>query len=167
MLYEALALTAVATGAILTTAVVWSRRNTWVRGAAVAIYFTLMPMVAGAAFFSLSNPAPWIQTITVPGGDYLVLGAKMVQDEAIYVWLDFGADHPRYFALPWSNETADKMQDMLDAQRRGEIPGFKIIIPYEWSWDKNPPQFHPLPQPKMMPDKPPQVEPPQRYEREA
>lgn len=166
MLYETLAILAVGLGAALASATIWSRKNTWVRSAAVASWLALLPLVTGTTFFSLGNPAPWVQTINVPGGNYLVLGVKMVQDVAIYVWLDFGADHPRYFALPWNNETADKMQEMLDAQRRGEIPGFKMNIPYEWSWDDNPMQFHPLPQPKMLPDK---LEPPepQRYERSA
>jgi hypothetical protein len=127
-----------------------------------------MPLVVGATFFSLGHPAPWVQTINVPGGKYTVLGVKMVQDVAIYVWLDFGAEHPRYFALPWSNETADKMQGLLDKQRRGEIPGFELEIPYEFSWDDSPPQFHEKPQPRRVPDKPlEEPPPPQRYEREA
>ncbi len=167
MLYEALALLAVGMGAILATATIWSRKNTWVRGAAVAGWVVLMPLVTGAAFFSLGNPAPWVQTINVPGGEYKVLGVKMVQDDAIYVWLDFGKGHPRYFALPWDNETADRLQALLEAQRYGDIPGFKMTIPYEWSWDQSPPQFHPMPQPRMMPNKPSQPQPPQRYEREA
>lgn len=164
MVYEALAILAVGLGAGLATAVVWSRKNTWVRGAAVAIYFALMPLVVGSAFFSLGHPAPWVQMVTVPGGKYLVLGVKMVQDVAIYVWLDFGEEHPRYFAMPWDNATADKMQEMLDAQRRGEIPGFELEIPYEWSWDENPPQFHPLPQPRRVPDKPLEETEPEHYE---
>ncbi len=165
MLYEVFASLAVVMGASLALATVWSRKNSWVRGAAVASWLVLMPLVIGSSFFSLGHPAPWVQTINVPGGKYRVLGVKMVQDVAIYVWLDFGADYPRYFALPWDNATADKMQGLLDRERRGN-GGFEIEIPYEWSWDTNPPQFHLLPQPRMMPNKPPQTEP-ERYERSA
>jgi hypothetical protein len=164
MLYELLAVAAVSVGIALTTATVWSRKNTWVRGAAVAAWIALMPLVAGAAFFSLGHPAPWVQTINVPGGDYRVLGVKMVQDVAIYVWIDFGAEHPRYFALPWDNDTADKLQGLKDRERRGE-GGFNLTIPYEFSWDDNPPQFHPLPQPPAMPQK--RQDEPERYERDA
>ncbi len=166
MLFELSGLAALAIAAGLTTATIWSRRNTAMRSVALAAFLALMPAMVGVGFFAMSHPAPWLQTITVPGGKYLVLGVKMVQDVAIYVWLDFGEDHPRYFALPWDNETADKLQGMLDAQRYGDIPGFQLEIPYEKSLDQNPPQFHPLPQPKMLPDKVPQEEP-QRYEREA
>ncbi len=166
MLYELFAVAAVGLGGAFVSATIWSRQDTWVRGAVVAGWVAFMPLVAGSVFFSLSHPAPWVQTITVPGGEYTVLGTKMVQDVAIYVWLDFGADTPRYFALPWNNDTANRMQELLDQQRYGEIPGFSLTIPYEWSWDRNPPQFHPLPQPRAMPGKPPQEEP-ERYERSA
>jgi hypothetical protein len=166
MLYELFAVAAVGLGVALASATIWSRKNTWVRGAAVAGWVVLVPLVAGSTFLSLGHPAPWVQAVTVPGGEYRVLGVKMVQDIAIYVWLDFGKDHPRYFALPWDNTTADRLQGMLDAERNGE-GGFAMDIPYEWSWDDNPPQFHPLPQPKMVPDKLPQQEEPRRYERQA
>ena len=166
MLYEVLAFLTLGLGSILASATIWSRKDTWMRGAAVVGWLALMPLVAGSAFFSLGHPAPWVQTINVPGGKYRVIGVKMVQDVAIYVWLDFGGGYPRYFALPWSNTTADKIQELLDQERRDE-GGFELEIPYEWSWDKNLPQFYPLPQPKMMPDKlEPQTEP-KRYERSA
>ena len=167
MLYEILTVAAVAVGATLASATIWSRKSTWVRGMAVAVWIGLMPLVIGSSFFSLGHPAPWIQNINAPGGEYFVLGVKMVQDEAIYIWLDFGAGYPRYFALPWNNDTANQLQDLMDKQGTGKIPGFALDIPYEWSWDENAPQFHPLPQPKLMPDKvEPQAEP-KRYDRSA
>lgn len=147
MIFEFLAAMAVIGAAALTTATIWSRKETWVRGAAVAGFFALAPVIGGAALYALSHPAPYYPAITAPGGEYTVLGVKMVQDEAIYIWLDFGAEHPRYFALPWDNEMANRLQEMLDKQRHGEIPGFRMKIPYEHSWDTHPPQFHPLPQP--------------------
>ncbi len=167
MMYEVFAIGAVGVGLALALTTIWSRRNTWVRGAAVAGWIALMPLVVGSAFFSLSHPAPWMPLVTVPGGEYTVLGAKMVQDVAIYVWLDFGAAHPRYFALPWNNDTANNLQGLLDAEKYGEIPGFTMMAPYEWSWDESPLQFHPLPQPKGIPDKIPQQEAPTRYDRSA
>ena len=132
----------------------------------MAVFLLMIPVITGTGFFSLGHPAPWVQTLTVPGGDYRVLGVKMVQDVAIYVWLDFGADHPRYFALPWDNETANQIQALLDRQQNGD-GGFTLNIPYEKSLDRNPPQFQPVPQPKMVPDKLPQQEEPRRYERSA
>lgn len=167
MFFEALTALAVLGAAVLTTATIWSRRETWVRGAALAGFFVLAPVTGGAVLYALSHPAPYYPAITAPGGEYTVLGVKMVQDEAIYIWLDFGSDHPRYFALPWNNETANRLQEMLDAQRRGQIPGFKMSIPYEHSWDRNPPQFHPLPQPIIPIPKQRQQDDPLRHERAA
>jgi hypothetical protein len=167
MIFEIFAIISLAIAVGLTTSTIWSRKQTIARVIAVLLFLGLMPVLAGVGFFAMSHPAPWVQTLTVPGGKYTVLGVKMVQDEAIYVWLDFGGEYPRYFALPWDNETADRMQRLLDAQRRGEIPGFRLLIPYEKSLDTNPPQFQPLPQPKALPDKVPQQEPPTVYEREA
>lgn len=167
MLFELSGLAALAIAVGLTTATIWSRRQTAMRGAALAALLVLMPAIAGVGFFAMSHPAPWLQTVTVPGGKHTVLGVKMVQGVAIYVWLDFGREHPRYFALPWSNATANQMQDLMTQKRRGEIPGFQMVIPYEKSLDQNPDQFLPLPQPKMVPDKPPVQEAPPVYERSA
>lgn len=164
MIFEFLTAAAVLGAGLFASATIWSRKNTWVRGAALAGFFAMAPIIGGAVVFALSNPAPFV---LAPGGEYRVLGVKMVQDEAIYVWLDFGADHPRYFALPWSNKTADQLQKLLDQQRRKQIPGFKMKIPYEHSWDRHPPQFYPLPQPVIPIPKRHQQEQPYRYERGA
>lgn len=165
MIFETLVLLAILGLSVLTTAVIWSRKDTWMRGAAVGGFFLLTPVIAGASLYARSHPAPYIPVVTAPAGEYLVLGVKMVQDEAIYIWLDFGERHPRYFALPWDNETASQLQGMLDAQRTGRIPGFRMAIPYEPSWNINPPQFHPLPQPIIPIPKERQREEPHRHER--
>jgi len=53
-----------------------------------------------------------------PQGDYVVVGAKIVVDKAIYVLLDTG-DVPTYYVLPYSTAAANQLQDALDA-RNGE-----------------------------------------------
>lgn len=131
----------------------WSRRNTGARLLAVLVFVGMIAPVAGISLTALSLPAPYIPGITAPGGTYFVLATKMVQDEAIYVWIDGGQGVPRYYALPWSNELAEKLQDMIEGQQRGENGGVTMDIPYEFSWDNHAPSFQPLPQPPMMPPK--------------
>jgi hypothetical protein len=166
MIFESLALIGVVGVALLATATIWSRKNTWIRGAAVAAFFALTPIIGGASIFALSHPAPYIPGILTPGGEHSVLEVKLVQDEAIYILLDFGISHPRYFALPWNNLLANELQDLMDQQRRGDIPGFDMVIPYEFSWDGHPPQFHPKPQP-IVPIPKRRNDNPLRYERGA
>jgi hypothetical protein len=166
MIFEALAGTAIIGVAALTTATIWSRRSTWVRGAAVAGLFTVVPAIVGTGLFALSHPVPY-HPVFMPGGKYIVLSAKLMQDEAIYLWLDFGKDHPRYTALPWDKETAQQLQELMRKRQAGKIPGIEgEFPPFEWSWDRNPPQFHPLPQP-VIPIPKLRNDDPLRYERGA
>ncbi|MFW6028312.1 MAG: hypothetical protein ACOC9Q_02175 [bacterium] len=85
-------------------------------------------------------------------GDHRVLAVKMVQDKAIYIYLDAGRREPWLLLLPWSNEAANriqKLQDKAPPDSHGEF-----MLRYEPSLDVHKPQFHPLPQPPMLPPKP-------------
>lgn len=129
---------------------VWSRLRSVARGIAMVLFFVGAPVVGVAAAAGLGWAVPVIPYLTAPAGeDYRVLGTKMVQGEAIYVLLDTIGE-PRYYRLPWDQETADKLQDMMDDPNNG---GIVAQLPFEFSWDQNAVQFHPLPQPKAMPDK--------------
>lgn len=147
--------------AIMATIAIWSRRGpARARGLAVVAFVLASPIAAGALGMSLGWPVPLYSGLTAPAGEWVVLGVKMVVGKGIYVLIDDG-DIPRYYSLPWSNEMADKLQDMLD---KGETP--TITVPeFEWSWDRHPPTFQPLPQPRVLPPKP--REEPRRYQRDA
>ena len=73
--------------------------------------------------------------------------------QKIFVLLDIGSGEPRHYRLPWDQKLADKLQDILDDPDEG---GVMLKIPYEPSLDTNAAQFWSLPQPKALPDKPPQ-----------
>ena len=122
MMFEILALVGVVMLLGLTVATIWSRKNTWVRGAAVAIFMAAVPVIVGVGFSALSHPAPY-QLSIVPDGKYRVRGVKLVQDKAIYLLLDFDQDAPRYFSFPWSNKLADKIQRMMNQRQ-----GFAVVI---------------------------------------
>lgn len=166
MIYEAIGAFVALGIAALVVATIWSRKDSWLRPAAVAGFFTILPATGALVFYTLSHPAPLIPVVSTPGGEYQVIGTKLVQDEAIYLWLDMGRGHPRYYALPWDNKTADRLQDMINQQKRGKIPGFTAKVPFKFSWDRHPPEFHPMPQPVIPIPKRRQQEP-QRYERGA
>lgn len=138
--------------AFMALLVVWTRRQSILRPFAVACALFSAPAAAVAIATPLGWPVPLYGGLTALGGEYPVLGVKMIAGKAIYVLVDTG-DEPRYYMIPWDRELADQLQDILDDPGN---EGAKIEIPMEFSWDKNKPQFHPLPQMKVLPDKPPQ-----------
>jgi len=131
--------------------VVWARRQTLYRALAVTIALLSAPAAALALALALGWAVPMVPVLTAPGGDFLVLGTKIVQGEGIFVLLDTGGGEPRHYRLPWGQKLADKLQDILDDPNKG---GVMLKIPYEPSLDSNAAQFWPLPQPKALPEKP-------------
>ena len=163
MVFELLTLVAIAVGAGLVTTTIWSRESTRVRLGAMVMFLALLPLLAGSGFMALSHPAPWIQTITVPDGDYEVLDVKFIQDVAIYVWLDFDGGSPRSFYHPWNNELADKLQGKMAGQY---LTGERVYLrlSFDLSFDSEM-QILELPQERMPNKFEVQVDPPY-YDRE-
>jgi hypothetical protein len=82
-----------------------------------------------------------------------VLAAKMVQDEAIYLYLDDPTrTEPRPLKLPWSNDAANRIQKLQD--EAGPEANGHFMLRYEPWLDTYAQQFHPLPQPPVLPPKP-------------
>jgi hypothetical protein len=131
--------------------VVWTRRQTFYRALAVVVALLSAPTAALVLASALGWAVPIVPVLTAPGGDFLVLGAKIVQGEGIFVLLDTGGE-PRHYRLPWDQKLADRLQDLLDDPDKG---GIMLQIPFEPSFDPNAARFWPLPQPKALPDKPP------------
>lgn len=97
--------------------------------AVIAAATGIMPAV------TLGHPATHL-----PNGEHVVLGLKIDEPRAIYVLLD-GAP-PRYYRLPYSDETAKALQDAAYAAEAGEgqvvmnndgnvQPGFSERMPTE------------------------------------
>lgn len=151
---------------VFTIGTIWSRRETWIRLAAVVGFVLIIPYVAVVTASSLGFPRPYIPEITIPAGDHDVLGGKIVRDEGIYVLFALqGHIKPRYYALPWDKDTANKFQRMMEKHRggfRARVPKYKG--PWWQKFFKKTPQFHPPPVPPVMPDKREQT-PGRAYER--
>lgn len=137
---------------------IWSRAGTWARPAAVILFVLGIPAVGAAGLQSLGHHLPLKMAWELPPGEHRVLAAKMVQDEAIFLYLETGRNEPWPLQIPWSNDMANriqKLQDEGDPDAKGQF-----MMRFEPSLDLNAEQFHPLPQPPMMPPKPRQEAPP-------
>jgi hypothetical protein len=147
----------------MATITIWSRVQTKLRGLSVLGFLLVVPISAPGFAYVLGWPVPRFAAFGNPGGDYAILGTKMIAGEAIYVLLDTG-DVPRYFAFPWDKKMSDKIQELLDSE--GGKEGMRMKLPpFEFSWEKRePPEVYALPQPKVMPDKPRQAEQPKRFD---
>lgn len=131
---------------------VWSRRDTWGRPAAMGLFLLGVPAITVAGVESLGWHKPMSLAWDLEAGDHRVLAVKMVQDEAIYLYLDDGTRiEPRPLMLPWDNGTANRIQALMDES--GPEANGEFMLRYEPSLDISEQQFHPLPQPPVLPPK--------------
>jgi len=132
--------------AILANIGIWSPRRLWVKLSAVIAVALFLPAAYVAFAELLSRPKPvnieWAQR-NVP--EAVVLGASMIEDKAIYLWLSFeGRDEPRAYTLPWSENLAKQMRK---AQQQAEAEGTKVMVrqPFENNLDEMERVFYPEP----------------------
>jgi hypothetical protein len=126
------------------------RGSLWRRTLSVGMFVLLIAVVYGGALEMMSRP----KTVRLEWRDLkeaTVLAASMREGEAIYVWLQMdGAAEPRSYALPWSIQQAQELQQaMADAEQSGT--GVKVSQPFESSLDTGEPKFYALPQPALPP----------------
>ena len=127
------------------------RGRVWQRAASATVFVLLIALVYGGSIELLGRPKP----VRLEWRDMekaQVLGASMREDQAIYLWLQFdGASEPKVYALPWSMQTA---QDLQNAMQQGEATGtgVEMTMPLKSGLDDREPKFHPIPQPAL-PDK--------------
>lgn len=142
--------------ALLAWLTVWSRRADRMRHVAIAAVIIGLPAVATAGIEALSWPRP-LWAMWDIGGEVRIIGAKMVKDVAIYVYIDADGIEPRSVALPWDTNAAKQLQDLFDdPANQGQA-----LMRYEWSWERRAPlQFYQPPQPPSLPEKTPEPEAP-------
>ena len=135
---------------------IWSRKDTWARPAAIVLLLAALPTIAAAGVHTLGHHRPINLAWELGRGEYLILGVKMEQDKAIYLYLE-APDRlePWPLVLPWDNETANEIQKAMDgSEGEGADGEGKMMMNYDPSLDDNPLQFHPLPQHPVLPAKP-------------
>ncbi|MGD9507223.1 MAG: hypothetical protein AB7I59_14335 [Geminicoccaceae bacterium] len=147
-MFAVMALLAIALASIC----IWSPRRLVLKAGALVLAFALMGTAYGAMLDLLSKPKPasfeWFLA-TAP--EATVLGSSMVEDKAIYVWLQLdGAEEPRAYRLPWDQRTAEQLQKAARAAAEQQT-ALRMRMPFERSLDDREPRFYALPQPALPP----------------
>lgn len=146
--------------AIYTWGIIWSRRETRVRGLAVLGFVMLLGALGPASLETLGWHRPHWAAVRLDG-DVVVLSFKLVRDEAIYLYVDAGPGQPRAIYLPWSDEEAQKFQEKQKESERAGRKG-KFIMRF----DGVTPQFVNPPATRRIPPKP-KVGAPPMYDRDG
>lgn len=139
---------------------IWSRRDTIGRHAAVAVFIVGVPIAAAVSVETLGWAKPLWAAYELRG-DFRVIGAKIIVDDVIFAYIDIpSSSEPRAIRIPYSSETASKLQSMMDN------PGTagEIMMRFDWSQDQSSVEFHLPPPENAMPEKEQQEEP-LRFER--
>jgi len=108
--------TALFLAASLAAIAIWAPRIPRVRAAALAIATLLIPVGYLQAIELLSRPKPmkfeWLQRDATVAQ---ILGASFDEGRAIYLWLRVEQEiEPRYYVLPWRQEAAQKLEELID-----------------------------------------------------
>ena len=116
---------------LLSGIAIWAPRKAWIRIAAVALAVTMMPLGYMAYSGLLSKPKPrqlaWLERNVEKA---FILGASFDEGRAIYLWLRLeGIAEPRYYALPWHQDTAEKLQDEIEEATK-KNGGIMVIKPF-------------------------------------
>lgn len=102
--------------ALLASIAIWSHRQTLVRTAAVVLTALFVPIGYLGVTQLLSQPKPmhheWFKRHV---DEATLLGVSMREGEAIYLWLRLDDSlEPRYYVLPWQQQLAEKLQNVID-----------------------------------------------------
>ena len=134
--------------------------------AALSGFFAVL---LGALFFGYSDmlgrpKATQLEMFRGSMKDARVIGSYMREGEGIFLWLLLpGNPEPRYYKLPWNEQTATALQNAIEQNNQQHGGGVVMNLPFEHSLDRDKPKFYPLPQPKL-PDKPYEKTPTQTYQ---
>lgn len=102
--------------AVLATIAIWSQRRTPVRTLAVIMTALFIPIGYLGVTELLSQPKPmqheWFKRHV---DEATLLGVSVREGEAIYLWLRLDDSlEPRYYVLPWQQQLAEKLQNLID-----------------------------------------------------
>lgn len=101
---------------------IWSRRPTYLRTLSIITLPIGLVISILLATLPLGHPTKCIFGLTIPKGQYAVLGMKIIKDDKIFLFLDSGKE-PLSCYIPYSNETASKLQETFNEFGSGEISG--------------------------------------------
>ena len=110
----------IGTAALLTSIAIWAPRKTPIRVLALAAMTLFMPIVYVQFVGLLAKPKPaawaWLER-DVDRAE--VLSVSFDEGKAIYMWLRLnGMIEPRFYSLPWRQETAEDLEDAMEQATR-------------------------------------------------
>ncbi|MPY75584.1 MAG: hypothetical protein GEU87_15140 [Alphaproteobacteria bacterium] len=153
----------VAVAAVLATLAIWAPRAPKTRFAALLATLLFIPLGYVQLVEMLARPKPinfeWFRRDVEQAQ---ILGASLDEGRAIYLWLRVDKDiEPRYYVLPWKQNVAEKLEDLIDNAVRNNTT---IILkePFIRKFMKDMGDLNanivppPLP-PQKMPTPPPQI----------
>jgi hypothetical protein len=116
---------------VLATIAIWSQRRTPVRTLAVIMTALFIPIGYLGVTELLSQPKPmqheWFKRHV---DEATLLGVSVREGEAIYLWLRLDDSlEPRYYVLPWQQQLAEKLQNLVDEAIR-EGASVRISDPF-------------------------------------
>lgn len=161
LIFAAAAVLAACLGSIA----VWAPRQVTTKLAAVVLAGLFLPVAYAGISDLLSRPKPvGLEWWLARADEATVLGSLHEEGRQIFLWLSLdGVEEPRAYALPWSRELAQQLQD-AEQQAEEQKTGVRMRLPFEPSLDDREPRFYAMPQPAM-PEKPGAPPPAQRFER--
>ena len=149
---------------ILATVALWAPRRVWIKLGALGVTAVFLPAGYFGLSEMLSRPKPiGLELTRVNLEEATVLGSRLEEDKAIYVWLGIpGVEEPRAYTLPWDQQLARQLQG---ANRDSEDTGAPVQMrkPFENSLDQREKVFYIAPQPPP-PEKAPLDENPLNFQ---
>ena len=117
VLFVAVVVSATALGGVT----IWSPQRLAIKVSALALTAVLMASSYGGFVELLGRPKPASLEWVAQNEEATVVGARMREGEAIYLWLELESpSEPRAYVLPWSQSNAEQLQRaMQEVESKG------------------------------------------------
>ena len=153
---------------ILGSISIWTPRKVWLKCTALCTLSFFLPVAYFTMTDLLSRPKPAdLEWLHRQADQAQVLGTRMQEGEAIYVWLQMeGVKEPRAYVLPWDKQLAKQMHG---AKREAESEGRPLMMgkPFQPSLEQRDKKFYAAPQPKLPPKTPAEINTPMEFEHQS
>ncbi len=140
----------VALAAAIAALALWARVRRSLKIAVLSLTAVWLVVAYVSLSELLSRPKPVdLEFVRASVAEAEVLAGRIVEDEAIYLWLDLDElREPRAYRLPFDRDTAEELRKALEAGARDGV-GVRMRLPFEPSLDDGEPRFYAPPQPKL------------------
>ena len=153
---------------ILGSISIWTPRKVWMKCTALCTLSFFLPVAYFTMTDLLSRPKPAdLEWLHRQMNQAQVLGTRMKEGEAIYVWLQMeGVREPRAYVLPWDKQLAKQMHG---AKREAESKGQPLMMgkPFQPSLEQRDKKFYTAPQPKLPPKSPEETNQPMEFKHQS